>query len=127
MGTGHYHQQQLVHHHVSLLQNNYILNVTLKIKAEEELSSRCIVDSNQDNISGRKTRISDEIYFLLCQSCFWCASYTSPFLYKRMTKETITKCPPCNEENIESLPIAENEKYRFDYDRKCGVTMEFFR
>jgi hypothetical protein len=128
MSTRHYHhyhhQQQLIHQHVSLLQNNYTLNVTLKIKAEEEVSSRCIVESNLNNISGR---ISDEIYFLLCQSCFWCASYTSPFLYKRMTKETITKCPSCNEENLESLPIAENEKYRFDYDTKRGVTMEFFR
>jgi hypothetical protein len=130
MSTRHYHQQQqLIHQHVSLLQNNYTLNVTLKIKVEEEVSSRCIVESNLDNISGRnrKTRISDEIYFLLCQSCFWCASYTSPFLYKRMTKETITKCPSCNEENIESLPIAENEKYRFDYDTKRGITIEFFR
>jgi hypothetical protein len=127
MSTRHYyhhHHQQLIHQHVSLLQNNYTLNVTLKIKAEEEVSSRCIVESNLDNISGR---ISDEIYFLLCQSCFWCASYTSPLLYKRMTKETITKCPSCNEENLESLPIAENEKYRFDYDTKRGVTMEFFR
>jgi hypothetical protein len=128
MSTRHYHhyhhQQQLIHQHVSLLQNNYTLNVTLKIKAEEEVSSRCIVESNLNNISGR---ISDEIYFLLCQSCFWCASYTSPLLYKRMTKETITKCPSCNEENLESLPIAENEKYRFDYDTKRGVTMEFFR
>jgi hypothetical protein len=129
MSTRRYHQQQLVHQHVSLLQNNYTLNVTLKIKAEEEVSSRCIVDSNLDTISSRnrKTRISDEIYFLLCQSCFWCASYTSPFLNKRMTKEIITKCPSCNEENIESLPIADNEKYRFDYDTKRGVTMEFFR
>jgi hypothetical protein len=88
MNTRHYHQQQLVHQHVSLLQNNYTLNVTLKIKAEEEVSSTGIVD----NINGRKTTISD-IHFLLCQSCFWCASYTSPFLYKRMTKETITKVP----------------------------------
>jgi hypothetical protein len=126
MSTRHYHQQQLVHQHVSLLQNNYTLNVTLKIKPEEQVSSRCIVDTNLDTISGRKTRISD-IHFLLCQSCFWCASYTSPFLYKRMTKETITKCPSCNEENIESLPIAENEKYGFDYDTKRGVIMEFFR
>ena len=101
MSTRHYHQQQLG---VSHLQNNYTLNVTLKINAEEEVSSRCIVESNLDNISGRKKRISDEIYFLLCQSCFWCASYTSPFLYKRMTKETITNCPSCNEEIQSHFP-----------------------
>jgi hypothetical protein len=40
-----------------------------------------------------------------------------------MTKETITKCPSCNEGNIESLPIAENEKYRFDYDTFFHVTV----
>ena len=39
MNTRYYHQQQLIHQHVSLLQNNYTLNVMLKIKAEEEVSS----------------------------------------------------------------------------------------
>ena len=92
MSTRHYHQQQLVHQHVSLLQNNYTLNVTLKIKAEEEVSSRCIVESNLDNISGRKTRISD-IHFLLCQSCFWCASYTSPFFTKGWLKKSLQSAP----------------------------------
>lgn len=28
---------------------------------------------------------------------------------------------------IESIPIAENEEYKFDYDTERGVTMEFFR
>ena len=40
---------------------------------------------------------------------------------------SLVKCPSCNEGNIEFIPIAENEEYRFDYDVKRGVTMEFFR
>jgi hypothetical protein len=127
MNTRYYHQQQLIHQHVSLLQNNYTLNVMLKIKAEEEVSSRCIVDSNLDNVFRTKTRISHEIYFLICQSCFWCASYISPQIYKRITKETTTKCPSCVKGDIESLPIAKNEKYRFEYDTKRGITIKFFR
>ena len=30
-------------------------------------------------------------------------------------------------EDIESVPVVENEEYKFDYDIKRGVTMEFFR
>jgi hypothetical protein len=37
------------------------------------------------------------------------------------------KCPFCIEGNIESIPIAENENYRFDYNTKRGVVMELFR
>jgi hypothetical protein len=44
-----------------------------------------------------------------------------------MTEETIAKCPRCTGSNVESLPIAQNERYRFHYDTKRGVTMEFLR
>jgi hypothetical protein len=58
------------------------------------------------------------VNFLLCPSCFWCASCLSP-------NSTFTKCPSCIEGNIESLPIAENEDYRLDNDIKREITMEF--
>jgi hypothetical protein len=137
MSTKHHHrqQQQLVHHNASLIQNNYTLNVTLKIKAEEV---RCIKKIENENIADsfieRKTRIADEIHFLICQSCFWCASYIPPKMFSRTTKATkdisgidITKCPSCIEGDIESLPITENEEYKFDYDTKRGVMLEFLR
>ncbi|HEU4447503.1 MAG TPA: hypothetical protein VFR94_22705 [Nitrososphaeraceae archaeon] len=40
---------------------------------------------------------------------------------------SLAKCPSCIVGNIESVPVAENEEYKFDYDIKRGVTMEFFR
>jgi hypothetical protein len=60
------------------------------------------------------------VNFLLCPSCFWYASCFSP-------DSTFSECPSCSEGNIESLPIAENENYRFSNDRKRGVTVEFLR
>jgi hypothetical protein len=131
-----YNQQQLIYHNASLIQYNYILNVTLKIKAEEVSCIRNIENENiaHDGFIERKTRIS-EIYFLICQSCFWCASYCiSPKMFSRTTKATksisgvdITKCPSCIEGNIESFPIVENEEYKFDYDNKRGIILEFLR
>jgi hypothetical protein len=40
---------------------------------------------------------------------------------------SLARCPSCIDGNIESTPIAENEKYKFDYDTKRGITIEFFR
>jgi hypothetical protein len=96
--------QQLVCQIPSLTQNKYNLFVSLKVKASER----------------RTYRISDEVSFLICRSCFWCVSCLSP-------ESTFTKCPSCVEGNIESLPIAENEDYRFNFDLKRGITTEFRR
>jgi hypothetical protein len=127
MNNKRYHEQQLVHQHVPFLQNNYSLDVILKIKAEEAKGITEYEENNQGNTIGIKTGILDKIDFLICQSCFWCASYISPPIYRRMTEETIAKCPSCFKGNVESLPIAQNEKYRFHYDTKRGVTMEYLR
>ena len=81
---------------------SYDLSITLKLRAATQV----------------RTRISDEIHFLLCQSCFWCASY---FNYS----EVVTSCPTCESNSIESLPISNSEFYTFNHDRNRGVTLEF--
>ena len=68
-------------------------------------------------------RISANIYFLLCESCFWSASYLSTS-YNNM-KDPITYCPLCNTEKIESMPISDNEEYQFKYNVKQGIMLEF--
>jgi hypothetical protein len=74
-----------------------------------------------------------EIYFLICESCFWCASLlyfngndnnTAGTINNNNT--TITKyCPSCSNNRVESIPISYNEVYKFDYDPKRGVTLKF--
>jgi hypothetical protein len=120
------YQQQLVHH-TATLQNNYTLNVILKLRAEEVSADA----DSQAYTLGPKTRISDEITFVMCQSCFWCASCLSSKIVITIAEtdgsSSLTKCPSCIEGNMESIPIAENENYRFDYDSRRGLTIEFFR
>ena len=121
-----YYQQQLIHHNASLIQNKYALNVTLKLRAEQVANA-----DNLAKILGSKTRIYEEITFVICQSCFWCASCMSSRILITMgagdISASLAKCPSCIEGNIESIPIAKNENYRFDYNAKRGVTVEFFR
>jgi hypothetical protein len=89
----------------------------------------------------QNSHLYSKIYFLLCESCFWCASYfvvdekdddsvrnNEPGGYGDNNNDTnsISKCPICNKEKVESMPIANGELYRFDYSPNRGVILEFF-
>ena len=119
----------------SLIQKNYALSVILKVKTEEISSSgrregeEEEKKSSIDNLIGR--RISEEISFLICQSCFWCASYigtmTAFTARRRRGPSPPSNCPICIEGNIELTSINKNEVYKFDYDTKRGVVLEFLK
>lgn len=64
---------------------------------------------------------SNEKNFLICRSCFWCASYLNNM---HSVPDT---CPSCKDVKIESVPISFDETYRLDYDARRGVTLEFAR
>ena len=83
---------------------------------------------HQDSNKGK------EIQFLICESCFWCASLlcsnddnnNDNGAGTTTNNTTITKCCPCCRNNrVESIPISYNEVYKFDYNPKRGVTLEF--
>jgi len=46
------------------------------------------------------TQIDTDIDFILCRSCFWCASY---FNFGEMT---IVSCPMCQNSRIDQLPVS---------------------
>jgi hypothetical protein len=41
-----------------------------------------------------------QVDFLLCPSCFWCASYFN------FSELSIVKCPVCHNSRIEQLPVS---------------------
>jgi hypothetical protein len=65
-----------------------------------------------------KNEFGDKINFLLCGSCFWCASYFN-------STTILTRCPTCGNDNVESMPIATGEVYTFSHNKYRGITLEF--
>jgi hypothetical protein len=57
-------------------------------------------------------------HFLLCSSCFWCASYLN-------FRGTVEVCPSCVNGKVESMPLSDKEIYTFRYDAIRGVTLAF--
>lgn|SRR5215213_1775565 len=66
----------------------------------------------------RNNESRGKINFLLCGACFWCASYLN---YTRL----VTRCPTCDTDNVESLPVSDGEVYTFSHNRNRGITLGF--
>ena len=48
-----------------------------------------------------------QINFILCESCFWCASSlssSSSSLFDLSNDDTVSKCPACNEYSLKLIP-----------------------
>jgi hypothetical protein len=62
------------------------------------------VEGDSKTIGKVSNDINKQIDFLLCPSCFWCASY---FNFGEMT---IISCPICHNNHIDQLPVSFNNK-----------------
>jgi rRNA maturation endonuclease Nob1 len=71
------------------------------------------------DIISKEIEVSDKINFLLCESCFWCASYFNNY------RKVVTNCPICGSKNIKSMPISHDEVHTSSHDPKRGVTLGF--
>jgi hypothetical protein len=80
--------------------------------------SQSLIANTHDN----HIRPSSTPVFILCDRCYWCATYLRSI---RILTDNI--CPQCdaNSNQLTSFPIASNEAFIFKYDEKRGVELEF--
>ncbi|HEX9320254.1 MAG TPA: hypothetical protein VF884_15070 [Nitrososphaeraceae archaeon] len=77
--------------------------------------------SNIELFPSRPTRgnlRTSEVHFIICNNCSWCASLLNP-------KGSYSKCPTCQEPNIESILVLEDEKYNLHQIPTHEVEIEF--
>ena len=85
-----------------------------------KLSSNTIERKNNTIV-----RSIDHIYFAICNSCYWCASYFG--IDSLESSSQVLRCHLCNSHNTELIPISSNESFRIDYNVTRGMQMEFYR
>jgi len=71
----------------------------------------------------------DKIYFVICNSCYWCASYFGINDLGALSGSSshVLDCHVCNSHNTELIPIATDESYRIEYSQTKGMEMEFYK
>ena len=63
------------------------------------------------NYDGKQEQVYKQIDFLLCESCFWCATCIDS------QQKHMTRCPSCKDFRLKYLIINDNEIYNLDMMR----------
>jgi hypothetical protein len=98
-------------------------NLVYDLLQSNKLSSNTANLTKRDNDSILQP--IDRIYFVICNSCYWCASYFS--IDNLDSSSQVLSCHLCNSHNTELIPISSNESFRIDYSMTRGMEIEFYR
>ena len=112
-------EDRKIKNHISSLDSQFFGKVQSKVGASDKVRLRTspLVETNpleRDNYA----KLTKARYLLICKSCLWCASYIK-------NQTTFTKCPVCYNEEIDCIPIGEDENYLFDYNNSKCVELKF--
>jgi hypothetical protein len=79
------------------------VNLQLLIDEEQTIlikNNLLVTEGDSETIGKVSNDINKHVDFLICPSCFWCASY---FNFSEMT---IVRCPMCHNNHIDQLPAS---------------------
>lgn len=97
----------------SKLKQQYAMDIIVKVLNTEPTVNDC---NNKNNLRTDKNIIATQKCFLICGSCFWCASSYVIYGDERITSSL---CPRCNNnDKVNSIPLSDNETCTFDYSPK---------
>ena len=78
--------------------------------------------SQKQDIFSSSAKLYDFLpIFVLCERCYWCATYLDKTRLPR--DNTCSECLTFDE--FSSFPISANESFTFKYNHKRGVELEF--
>ena len=102
--------------------------VKLNIEYELLLQKTNLSSNTIERENNTIVRSSDHIYFVICNSCYWCASYFGiDGLESSSQVLGCHFCHVCNSHNTELMPISTNESFRIKYNVTRGMEMEFYK
>lgn len=82
------------------------------------LTTTAATASHGEKKKNGKGRIADIVHFLICDSCFWCASVLREDGYE-------SRCQSCGTQIASAIPVMHNERFAYEVDKKRGITLSF--
>ena len=98
------------------------LNIVYDLLQTTKLSSKAI----ENNESVKPT---NKIYFVICNSCYWCTSYfgIDNLEYLSTSSSHVLDCHTCSSPNTELIPIGTDESFKIDFSHTRGMEIEFYK
>jgi hypothetical protein len=109
-----------IENHITSSDNQFLAQVQSEVGVSDKVRQRTspLVEKNPQLEIDDYAKLTKVRYFMVCESCLWCASYIK-------NQTTFTKCPLCHNGKIDCMPIGEDENYLFDYSHSKGVELKF--
>jgi hypothetical protein len=97
--------------------------------AEDDLLLETTKHSSEIIENKNILRRINHIYFLVCNSCLWCATYFGVNDLKSLSASPThaLSCHTCNSCNTELIPISADVSSRMEYDITSGMETEYYR
>jgi hypothetical protein len=97
------------------------LNIVYDLLQTTKISSNTIEDNEI-------LQPIDKIYFVICNSCYWCATYFGINDLESLSGSSshVLDCHVCNSHNTELIPISTDESFRIEYCLTRGMELEFY-
>jgi hypothetical protein len=86
----------------------------VKLNSEDDFLLQRTSNASDKNVE----RPVNHIHFVICNSCYWCASYFN--IDNMKTSSQVLRCHLCNSCNTELIPISSNESFRIEYNVTRG-------
>jgi hypothetical protein len=104
----------------------YDLLQTTKLSSNTANLERQYLDDHQNIKILERT---SQVYFVICNSCYWCASYFDIDDLESLSASSshVLDCHVCNSHNTELIPIATDESFRIEHGLTRGMELEFYR
>jgi hypothetical protein len=102
------------------------LNLVYDLIQTTKLSSNTIDVIKEDDTILRSI---NKIYFVICNSCYWCATYFGIDDLDSLSASSshVLDCHICNSHNTELIPISTDESFKIEYNVTRGMEIEFYR
>ena len=96
-------------------------NIEYDLLLQKTISS----DIEREREKNADVQSVNHIYFVICNSCYWCASYFG--IDDLESSSQVLGCHVCDSHNTEIIPISTNESFRIEYNVTRGMELEFYR
>jgi hypothetical protein len=97
--------------------------------AEDDLLLETTKHSSEIIENKNILRRINHIYFLVCNSCLWCATYFGVNDLESLSASPThaLSCHICNSCNTELIPISADVSSRMEYEITSGMETEYYR
>jgi hypothetical protein len=93
-------------------------NIVYDLLQKTKLSSNSVnlrryddhLDDHQNSQNDKILQRANQVYFAICNSCYWCASYLE---FKSASSPRVLDCHVCNS-HTELIPISTDKSFRIE-------------